>query len=153
MLSPGPIFDAVLSMAGRSGLFRAVVNHEPKAAPSTEQGLLTFSLVAGPLVPSTTSGLATVTYRWQLIGRVYTGMLTEPQDVIDPALMNAAGQLMSLLAGEFTLGGLVRQVDLFGAYGEPLTCAPGYIGIDSKLFRTADLLIPLIIDDVDQEIA
>jgi hypothetical protein len=48
--------------------------------------------------------------------RIYSNMLQEPQDAIDPQVCDAADDFMGRVSGGFTLNGLVRDVDLLGEY-------------------------------------
>jgi hypothetical protein len=80
--------------------------------------------------------------------RIYTSMLTEPQDAIDPIVLSAVDLLIGEYSGDFDLGGTVRNVDLLGQFGSPLSARAGYLNQDQKLFRVMTLTIPLAINDL-----
>lgn len=145
------IWDAVVSHADTLGIFERVIKHEPRNAPGLG---LTCAIFAGPFGPvPAASGLSLASARVAFVARVYNPALQQPYDDIDPVSVDAAAQLMGAYAGAFTLGGLVRNVDVFGAAGPALGAAPGYINQDGKLFRTMDVTLPMIVNDVWSEVA
>lgn len=150
-LDPRAIFNAASSHAQTLGIFDRVGTHEPKNAPGNG---LTAAFWMGPItcVPGA-SGLDAVSARIELLVRIYNPMLQQPYDDIDPTVMDAISQLFGAYAGDFTLGGLVRDVDLFGQHGTGLSSRPGYINQDGKIFRSVDITLPLIINDLWDEVA
>lgn len=136
---------ALTSFAAASGLFEQIRGAEPKGKPG--QGL-TAAFWIGPIDPiPEASGLAATTVRLIYTLRVYLPMLVEPVDEIDPTVGAAAGAMFTAISGDFDLGGLIRNVDLLGAFGIPLAAKPGYIMQDSTVFRSMDVIIPMIIND------
>jgi hypothetical protein len=85
--------------------------------------------------------------------RLYTSMLAEPQDYIDPNLVKALDALMNAYSGDFTLDGLIRNVDLLGQTGTPLQAEAGYINIDGKMMRVVTITLPMIINDAWEQTA
>jgi hypothetical protein len=144
-LGTAAILDAVISHAKASGRFERVLTHEPKSAPGNG---LSVAVWVQNLRPASGSGLATTTARLQLSVRVYTNMLADPQDKIDTRLLDAVDALMAAYTGDFTLGGLVRDVDLLGADGDPLQADAGYLEQDSKLYRVMVITLPLVVNDL-----
>lgn len=138
------LISAVASDAQVTGWFQSVGTEEPKSAPTTEIHFATWLMKASPV---RTSGLISTSFRIELAGRIYMNMLREPTGNIDGELSSTAWDLLGRYSSGFTLGGLIREVDLFGAEGEPLAVQFGYVNIDHRLFRIADLTIPLIADD------
>lgn len=144
------ILDRVVSHALASGLFERVNQHEPKAAPGTQLMAAVWVDRMEPLRGG--SGLDATSVRLGLITRLYTSMLAEPQDAIDPNLLTAADTLMRAYSGDFTLGGAVRNVDLLGRWGPGLSAQAGYVDQDNRLYRVISIALPLIVNDVwDQE--
>ncbi|MET8987757.1 hypothetical protein ABZW49_20110 [Nonomuraea wenchangensis] len=79
-------------------------------------------------------------------------MLQEPADAIDPAMLAALDALMSAYSGDFDLGGRIRNVDLLGQTGPPLSAQAGYLEQDGNTYRVFTVTLPLLINDVwDQE--
>ncbi len=148
------ILDRVASHALASGRFASVSTHEPKAAPAATPGAPTAAVWVDSVEPArASSGLATTTIRLGLNVRVYASMLSEPQDAIDPAVVKAVDALLAAYSGDFTLGGVVRAVDLLGSVGTPLSARAGYLTQDSKLYRVMTITVPLIVNDVWEQVA
>ena len=150
-LNSRAIFTAVQDHAETLAIFDRVGKHEPKNAPGNG---LSCAIWAGPLrAVAAASGLASVSARMELMIRVYNPMLQKPEDDVDPTVLDAVDALFAAYAGDFELGGLVRDVDLLGQHGTPLSAVPGYLNQDSKLFRVIDVTLPLIINDLWNEVA
>lgn len=144
------IVDAVMSHAMACGYFDRVNGHEPKNAPGNGLSAAVWSDTLRP-VPS--SGLASVSALLILNVRMYTSMLQEPQDAIDPNMLNALSALFTAYAGDFTFGGLAREVDLLGAEGVPLQAKAGYLNQDNKLYRVITITLPVVVNDAWDEVA
>lgn len=144
------VFAAVESHAAASGLFDRVNTHEPKNAPGNG---LTCAIWLASLAPVPSSGLAATSVRLVLMLRLYLNMLQEPQDGIDPAVLTATDTLIDAYVGDFTLGGLIRAVDIRGIHGTPLGAQAGYLPIGDATYRTVDIVLPLLINDVWDEVA
>lgn len=140
------IIDAVTSHALASGHFERVNGHEPKSAPGN--GITGAVWVDATEPARGGSGLAATTARLTLNVRLYTSMLAEPPDAIDPRLMAAHDALMTAYSGDFTLDGLVRAVDLLGMAGVPLSSRAGYLTQDSRLYRVITITLPVLVNDV-----
>jgi len=142
---PKALIQAVASHAQETGWFRGgVATAEPKSAPNSDTS---FAVWASSARPVQSSGLISTSFRIELAGRIYIDMMREPIDDIDPEIMAVAWDLLTKYSSGFTLGGLVRQVDLFGSEGDALGLEFGYIAIDRQLFRVATFVIPLIVND------
>ncbi len=141
---PRKLLDAVASAAAACGWCQSAQTFEPKSAPMEDFHFAVMMMNATPA----RSGLISTTFRIELACRIYVSMLREPQDSIDPDITAAAWDLMSMYSSGFTLGGLVREVDLLGESGEPLDLKFGYIGIDKRLYRIAEITLPVIVSDV-----
>ncbi len=140
------IFDAVVSDAQRSGFFDKVNTHEPKKAPGTGLTAAIWLEAIDPI--GLISGLASTSARLVFKLRVYQSMLMEPQDMIDPRMAKAIANLMRRYHDDYDFEGAIRNVDLLGAYGVALSAVTGYLDIDGKMFRIADLTIPCLVNDV-----
>jgi hypothetical protein len=138
------ILAAVISHAKATGKVERVLTHEPKSAPGNG---ITVAVWVQNLRP-TTSGLDSTTVRLELSVRVYMNMLADPQDAIDTKLLDATDTLMAAYSGDFTLGGLVKNVDLLGVDGDPLGCNAGYLEQDGKMYRVMGITLPLIVNDL-----
>jgi hypothetical protein len=150
-LSVPALTNALISLAGASGFFAKVNGHEPKAAP-VGRGI-TAAVWLQSLAPAVgASSLESTAMRLEYRLRLYQSMLREPQDAIDPDLLAAADAMLAAFSGDFTLGGEVRNVDLLGQHGTPLSLQAGYVPMDGgKLMRILDIIVPLIINDVYEQ--
>ena len=144
-LNTAGLFSALSSHAQTLGIFERVNEHESMNAPATG---LTCEFWFVRLAPfpagsglSSTSGLVVFT------ARVYR---TQPLPVgaEDTTVMAAADALMAAYSGDFQLGGLVRNVDLLGQSGLQLAAQAGWLPIDGVKYRTVDITIPLIVNDL-----
>ncbi|MFI6530513.1 hypothetical protein [Streptomyces uncialis] len=143
--------SVAMSHAQGLGLFEQVLGHEPVSAPGS--GLIYALWLAriGPV--ATGSGLSLASGRIELTGRVFMPADTEPQDDVDTAVAGAVDALMTAYAGDFEFGGAVRNVDILGAHGTPLSAQFGYARFDSTTYRVATLAVPLIVNDLWEEVA
>lgn len=141
------VMDALKDHASASGYFESVNGHEPKSPP-TSKGL-SAAVWLDRLEPARgQSGLAATTMRLVMQVRIYADMVQEPQDEIDPQALEACDTLMGDYTGDFTLGGLVRNVDLLGATGTPMFAQGGYVTISGRMYRIVTISVPMILNDL-----
>lgn len=145
------LFSAVQSHAMAVGWYDRVNGHEPKNAPGNGLTAGTWLDDIGP-VPAG-CGLSTTTGRVLFKVRTYTPMLAEDPDCIDPNVMRAVSALIGAYTGDFTLGGLARNIDLLGQAGDPMRGKAGYLTQDGKPFRIFDLNVPIIVNDLWEQAA
>lgn len=139
------ILDAVVSHAMASGHFERVNQFEPTNPPGHG---LTCGVWADRITALRSSGLNSVSTLVVFNVRVYGSMQSDPPDAIDPNMVAAVDALGEAYSGDFTLGGLVRQVDLLGAYGQPLDVRAGYIQQDGALYRVMTISLPVVVNDL-----
>lgn len=139
------ILDAVVSHALAAGVFERVNLHEPKSAPGNglTADVWIDRLEATPLA----SGLAVTAAVLTVNLRVYGSAMALPADSIDPNMLTAVDVLMTAYVGDFTLGGLIRNVDVLGEHGELLAAQAGYVELDHKMFRVMTIRLPLVVND------
>jgi hypothetical protein len=143
-LAVDEIVDVVMSHALASGYFDRVNGHEPKNAPGNG---LSAAVWADSVRSVQSSGLSSTSAVVVLNVRLYTSMLQEPQDAIDPAMLRAVSALFDAYSSDFTLGGNAREVDLLGSDGAPLQAKAGYLNQDQKLYRVMTITLPVIVND------
>jgi hypothetical protein len=139
------ILDAVVTHASEIGRFDVVNRFETKRAPG--QGM-TASIWVNSVNPIQSSGLATTTTRIEFTVRIYLNSLQQPYDDNDTLLTQTLDALFAAYIDNFTLGGLVRHVDIFGAYGQGLVSRAGYINQDGHEFRVMSITLPVLVDDL-----
>lgn len=140
------IVDVIASHAKATGLFDRSLKHEPKSKPARG---LTFACWVDRIEPARgRSGLRYTDVRVVMKARIYTAMLQNPQDAIDPNLMNAVDVLLKAYTGDFGLGADDRFIDLLGiTQGHPLFGESGYINIDNMVFRVFTITVPVICEN------
>jgi hypothetical protein len=146
-LNAAALTDAMASHAATLGVFDMVNLHEPKNAPSSH---LTCAVWVQDMVPAS-SGLAATSFRITFNVRIFSSMLQEPQDAIDVDMLTAVDLLLADYIGNFTLGGLLREVDIRGIDGNPLRVDAGYLTQDSKVYRVLTISLPVVINDLYAE--
>lgn len=144
------ILDAVVSHAMASGQFEQVNGHEPANAPSHG---LTAAVWADSVRALRASGLSSTTVQLIFNVRIYTSTQSDPADAIDPNMIAAVDDLCAAYNGDFTLGGLVREVDVLGAHGQPLLVRAGYIQQSGAIFRVMTITLPVIVNDLWEQVA
>ena len=141
------ITDAVVSHAMASGRFEQVNGAEPQNPPST--GGLTAAAWVDNLTPEPrASGLDSVSAVLVFNVRIYASAMSLPSDAIDPNMVAAVDDLCSAYCGDFTLGGLIKDVDIFGMYGQRLGVRAGYLQQDGALYRVLTITLPLVVNDL-----
>ena len=144
------ILDSVQSQVEALGLFETVNLHEPKSKPGNGLTCAIWADKVGPAIGG--SGLDNTSALVVMAVRVYTSMLQEPYDLIDPNMISAVDGLLTAFSGAFTLSGNLRDVDLLGEFGTPLTAVAGYINQDGKLLRVMTITLPLVVNDVWKQV-
>ena len=145
------IINAARDHALSTGWFDVVSGHEPKRAPGNGVSAAVWVEDVSP-IPAR-SGLASTSARVELSVRCMTPMLAEPQDGIDPNLVGAADALMRAYTGDFTLGDLVANVDLLGSHGPGLRGRAGYLNQDQQLYRVFVITLPLVCNDLWDQVS
>lgn len=143
-LDPNAVLAKLYDIGLASGLFVNTLRYEPRGTPANG---LTLSLISGPKTPIKSSGLNSVSLRWQIDGQIYLPMHMDPPENLDVLLTKASAGYLERLCAQFTLGGLVRCVDVFGSDGAQLEATPGYLEMGDKKYRVERLMIPLLIND------
>lgn len=145
-LNLSTILDAVQAHALASGYFDSVNGHEPQSPPTSGVTCAVWVEQIGPARGG--SSVVSTTARLALYVRLYTSMAQQPADAIDPNLMAALDALMAAYSGHFTLDGLVRHVDLLGAYGDALSARAGYLAEGGAEYRVMTITLPLVVNDL-----
>lgn len=150
------ITQALQTHAGKSGLFEFVAGHAILTAHNGG-GLGWWCMVDRMAPYAAGSGLASasgvLTYKVMITMNTST---YEPLDDVDPRVTDAADTMFRAYAGAFTLGGLIRNVDIFGAAGRPMVAEAGWVTIGGDgggRYRAMIITLPLIVNDLWTEVA
>jgi hypothetical protein len=139
------LFSAIRSKAKQLAIFTATIGHDPENAPPPG---VSCSIALGPVKPVLSSGLGAVSGQVTLMVHVWDFASKRPLDKVDPEVLAATCSLMGAFAGGFTLGGTVREIDLFA-----MTATPGYVDFADKEYRAMVISLPVIINDMFEEVA
>lgn len=148
-----PIFDAVVSDIQRSGYFDKVNEHEPKRAPQSRTRLnaAVWPQAIDPI--QEISSLKNTGGRIVFTLRMYHNMITGQPDMLERLMVKATSNLIRRYSADFTFEGMIRNVDLLGAYGVALAAQAGYIEHDKVNFRVMDLTIPCLVNNIWPQIS
>ncbi len=145
------ILDVIVSRAMATGLFERVNAHEPLNPPGNG---LTCAVWADRVGPADSSGLASSDVQILFKVRIYSSMLQEPQDAIDPGVLNAVDVLVAGYMSGFTLGGSVKTIDIRGMAGTSLDAQAGYVPVQGGTpMRVMTITLPVIVNSVWDEVA
>lgn len=137
--------DSIESKVASSGHVREVTVGEPKAPPSAE-GITAAIYMASAEVSQVS--LNSTIERHIITIRLYNLGLHEPTMDRDSALDAAMADLLEDILGDFDLGATIRNVDVGGELGVPLSNDWGYVEIGGPpSYRVIELTLPLIVDD------
>jgi hypothetical protein len=149
------IYQAIGDFAKQSGLFTGGTDdHESRNPPGKG---LSCEVLMGPIEPATRgSGLSATSARWEFTVRVSAPRMATPDGETDQAVAYAGAYLIGAFTNDFDLeeiapslpDGLMRMVDVLGAYGDPLKFEPGWLTRDGSPYRVGELTLPLILNDV-----
>lgn len=138
------ILDNIASHALATGHFDAVLGYVSKQ--SSTNGI-TAALYVEDIRAIRTSGLDNTSIRLEIEMQIYSSTYQAPYDGIDVNLTLAADAMFTALIGDFSLGGEARNIDVFGAWGQPLRVRSGFMNLDGKEFRVFQITIPVLVDD------
>ncbi len=138
------ILDVVVTHAMTLGVFAKVNTHEYKSPPG--KGL--YCEIWAETIAPARSGLNVTSAVLTLNVRIRSDMIAEPQDGIDPAILDAVDLLMDAYTGDFELGSKARNIDLLAGSTPGLRADAGYLDQGGKLFRIVVITMPIIINDV-----
>jgi hypothetical protein len=149
-LATNAVLDALVSHASSLGRFERVNEHEPKNAPGAG---LTCSISVDRIAPIRASGLDSTSARLAFTMHLFAPMLAVSDDLVDRQLLTVLDELFAAYTGDFTLGGLLRHVDVLGAYGPGLEATAGYLNSGGSDFRVLTITLPVIVNDLWEQTA
>lgn len=145
-LNTAAILDAVESHAAASGYFDKTRGGEPLGSPGAG---LTFAVWVDSILPHPAgSGMRSTTGRIEFAVRLYHPVDSRSPDRIDPAMIAATDALIRAYSGDYTLGGLVKAIDLLGMSGTSLRAQSGYVDYAGAEYRVMTITLPILVDDL-----
>lgn len=147
------IRDALVSHALTLGRFDAVNAAAPEAIPGTG---VYCAFEFDRLTPARSSGLSSTSMIVAFAASIFASLNQEPADDIDALVVEAADALIAEYVGDFTLGGLVRCVDVRGSEaagggGGGLTARGGYARVGDVNTRVVTVNVPMVVNDLYDE--
>lgn len=149
-LNTSAILDAIVSHAMTLGTFETVNAHEAVNAPGHGLHAEIWAASISPVPAASGLRATSAVVVWTV--RIRGSADSQPRDMIDPNMMAAVDALVGAYSGDFTLGGLVRNVDLLGQASTGLGARAGYLQQDGKTFRVYDITLPVVINDVWEQV-
>lgn len=143
------ILASVTSHAQTLGVFDRFAGAEPENAPGNGLTGACWVQDIGPDVSG--SGLASTSMVLLLNVRLYKPVNDLAPEQLDPEMVRALDLLFAAYVGDYTLGGLIRNVDVRGAKGTPLSGRAGYQQLDETVYRVFTIQLPLIVNDCWEE--
>jgi hypothetical protein len=139
------MLDAFRSLCRKSGGFDFVSAHELRKAPAARFSLGAWLAGLRP-IPGR-SGLASTSLRVLLQARIYMPLQGDP-DQLDTEMARRVDLIWSALHGDITITAAEHEVDILGAYGDPILADSGWLPMpDNTPVRVADLFVPIIVND------
>jgi hypothetical protein len=127
------------------GIFDKVQGVEPKSPPGNGITAAVYLQSVRPV--GEVSGLDRASSLYVFTLRLYSNMLQEPAEDIDPNLAECIDKVFDALVGDVDLGTTVRSIDFYGMCGTSVSARAGYVDVGGTMFRAIDILIPLIVND------
>lgn len=146
--SIGQVLTNLSSKLSALGKFDSVATVEPKNAPGNG---LTAAVFLASVAPAVSSGLNRMDGVYTFTVRLYESAMTTPSTAIDTRMVDALDAVIDALAGDFDLGGTVRNIDFQGENGATFRGEAGYIEVGGAMFRVVDISLPLIINNAFAE--
>lgn len=147
------LIDAVVSHGKTLGCFDSVNGHDLKRSPGTGLHMAVGLGAVGPAVGG--SGLRATSAHVVIEARIYGAAETQPPGALHPMTAHAVDLLFTALLADFTLGDLVKAIDVRGmAGGGTLRGEPSYVqfGEGGGWYRVYDVHIPVVINDAWPEV-
>lgn len=148
-MDTGEVITAINTRMSATGLFDAVLDHEPITAP-TSTGFVWACWVAWFRPLKVKSGLASTSMQLMLRAWIMRNALTEPRDTIDRDLLACVDTAIRESSADISFGmtGAGVWTDLLGDDSDGLYAETAFIIFNqNEVFRVADMRIPVVLTD------
>ena len=136
--------DVIRSELMTTNHFSAVEIGEPKSPPADAKITVHLWMSSISVVALTLSKTIEV---YVITVRVMSGMFQEPEALIETQMAEVVSRVSEELFANFSLDNKIRHIDIGGIYGVNYRADWGHADISGKLFRVADITLPLVVDD------
>ena len=135
--------NALNSHLRATGIVKHSQIGEYKSVPNTQE------LFAALWMTSSRVAMTTLADTIEVHGvtvRLYWGAFEQPIEDIEFKVAQAVSDIVNEWASDYTLGGTVRNIDIGGELGTPLSMTWGYADVSGLIYRIVDMEISLIVD-------
>ena len=127
-----------------SGHFGNVMIGEPKSPPSSVKPTAAIYMTSASVIQLMMDGATSESHIVTL--RIYRDMLEDSVEIAETTLAASVSSISEDLLGDYDLGATINHIDAAGMHGQGFSMTWGYISIADKMYRTVDIIIPLIVD-------
>jgi len=136
--------ESIQGYCRASGHFGNVMIGEPKSPPSGIKPTAAIFMTSANVVQLMMDGDTLESHVVTL--RIYRDMLEDSVEIAETTLAAAISSISEDLLGDYDLGGTINHIDAAGIHGQDFSMTWGYISISDKMYRTVDIMIPVIVD-------
>jgi hypothetical protein len=147
------LFSKLTSHAKSLGIFVQVEGGRDPA-PKPVGGLAVVFWINDYRPPPAGSGVASTSMVLDMRASVFCPLGTGKRDAmaVEALVLYATHRLMKVLSNDFELDGLVRAIDLLGMTGEAMHADFGHLDYEDTWYRIGEITLPLIINDVYEQV-
>ena len=127
-----------------SGYFHDVQIGEPKQPPAGELAAAIYMSSVNVVLVFANGGTRE---NHQIMVRIYLNMLSLPEEDIEKRMAEVVSKVTSDLIGDADQRGTVMTIDVGGMHGPALNIRWGHVDVGGTMYRVADMLVPVIVDD------
>ena len=145
-MNVGNTLSALTSHAKKLGIFNSVEDEELESAPTGNLALVIFP-ASGQTVPKR-SGLDMTSMSTIFTARMYANKSLSIVSGISRKMVDALDKYLAGLHTDLELGRTDTHIDLFGIDTNKLSWTTGFTPLQDGLYRTIEITIPILFDDV-----
>ena len=136
--------DVIRSDLLKTNYFSDVLIGEPKSPPADEKYKVYIWMDSIAVVSTTLNKTIEI---YTLTVRVHSGLFQEPVSQIESDMAEVQSKVSEALFANYSLDNEIRNIDIAGQYGQGYRTDWGHVDLGGKLFRIADITLPLLVDD------
>jgi len=136
--------ESIQGYLAASGYFHDVQIGEPKQPPAGELAAAIYMSSVNVVLIFANGGTRE---NHQVMVRIYLNMLSLPEEDIEIRMAEVVSKVTSDLIGDADQRGTVMTIDVGGMHGPALNIRWGHVDVGGTMYRVADMLVPVIVDD------
>lgn len=147
------LFSKLTSHAKSLGIFERVEFREPVNKPASGVALALWVNDYRP--PPAGSGVAETSMVLDVRATVYCPLGTGKRSAaeVEALVLYAVHRVIKVLSNDFELEGMVRSIDLLGMTGEAMHADFGHLQYEDTWYRIGEITVPLIINDIYEQVS